>query len=189
MSTIGIHLINRAKDTPVWTSALQLGIANVLGQLFTRVCESRAARPVDSAQVRWGSSAGDVRSTDLVVYFSPDRESGIGRRVTQDALVHSRTGQTIQGHQDGKLSEVFVLGHESLSGFQSLTEEQRAQLFAKGAFHECMHNKLHPLNIHTDGGGGLALTPLSWDYGLTPRNIELMAPALRLDIRQNTGFM
>ncbi len=189
MSAIGVHLVNRAKDTPLWTSALRVGIARVLGQLFTRVCTSRAARPVDAAQVRWGSAAGDVRSGDLVVHFSPDRETGVGRQVTQDALAHSQTGQTIQGHQDGKISEVFVLGHESIRGYQGLTDDQRAQLFAKAAFHECMHNKLHPLNIHTEGGGGLSLTPISWDYGLTGRNIDLMAPALRLDIRQNTGFM
>ncbi len=161
----------------------------MLGQLFTRVCAAREARPVDGAQVRWGSAAGDVRSGDLVVYFSPVRETGVGSQVSPDALVHSQTGQTISGHQDGKISEIFVLGHERLSGYQGLTEEQRAQLIAKGAFHECIHNKLHPLNIHTDGGGGLALTPISYDYGLTQQNIALMALALRLDIRQNTGFM
>ncbi len=109
--------------------------------------------------------------------------------VAAEAALHSHTGQTLHGDSAGKVSEVYVAGHLEVQGFESLETSQKASLFAKGAFHECMHNKLYPLDIHSNGGGGLALQALSFNYGLTLGNMENMAPTLQLAVPQNTAYM
>jgi hypothetical protein len=195
MSVFTLHLVDRVgtvsaeSELAFWDVAMRQTVKNELQQLFIRVAGDSRARPVRTARVQWTSGAGDVGPADLVVYFSTDRDHGITRTVSAEAERHSYTGQTLHGDASGKVSEVYVGGHLRISGFRELETQHKASLFAKGAFHECMHNKLYPLDIHTNGGGGLATRTLSHNFGLTPGNIENMAPALQVAVPQNTAHM
>ncbi|MDH3466610.1 MAG: hypothetical protein OES26_12040 [Gammaproteobacteria bacterium] len=195
MSVFTLHLVDRigsvsrTSEIAFWNAAMRSMIQNELQQLFNRVVNDPRARPVSSARVLWTNHSGGVGPADLVVYFSTDRAHGVTQRVAAQAAQHSHTGQTLLGDSAGIVSEVYVSGHLQVGGFDSLGTRQKASLFAKGAFHECMHNKLYPLNIHTGGGGGLASATLSYDFGLVARNIDLMAPALQVAAPQNTAHM
>ena len=84
----------------------------------------------------------------------------------------------------GVISEVFV--------DKALPDGNFQQLLANLAFHELMHNKLdtsgnQPVldDIHTQGGGGLAMATGLKASTLPPStNLRLMATALQLDVPQ-----
>lgn len=57
------------------------------------------------------------------------------------------------------------------------------------AFHEAMHNKIDPFqpagwDLHTSGGGGLAVVNLGWNQAYTQANINLMGQRINRARRQ-----
>jgi hypothetical protein len=58
-----------------------------------------------------------------------------------------------------------------------------AEVLARLAFHECMHNKLR-LGNETHGRGGLASASVSADTQLTEQNVANMAAAMKTAVPQ-----
>jgi len=152
-----------------------MDFASILRGFFNDVCTLKSANPFSSALTTWASPAS-IRVGEIVVYFVDSQSSSLIRQNLPSAVPHSNTGSTAHGLPGGTISEVYV------DAFKAMQNGVRG--LAVVAFHEAMHNKLFPLNIHTSGGGGLALSPMSPDFGLTDGNKQLMAPALSTAVKQ-----
>jgi hypothetical protein len=125
----------------------------------------------------WSLRAGQLQAHDVVVYFVLDPSSSIIGG-TAPSNVGGRTTTTA----GGVASEVYVEGN------------MPARRLANIAFHEIMHNKLDIgarviSDLHSKGGGGLAVPPTNEWTPLTPANAQLMAQNMFSAIRQFTGRM
>lgn len=129
----------------------------------------------------WYFKPADLAAYDVVVYFLSDRSRSLAARNGAPAPPGNAAGYTNSG-PTGVISEVYV--EMNLPGTK----------LANIALHEIMHNKLDVgrrvlHDIHTQAGGGIALSPTTAEAKLTPRNKHLLGANLFYPVRQYTNAM
>lgn len=172
MAVYKVYLNDLATPGKFWTSATRQAFGAVLQGFFNEVCKLKDARPFTSALTTWAPPVNIQREEIIVNFVNSWADSRI-RKHDPNAELESKTGSTAH-FVGGKISEVYV------DAFTTMPVRGLAVV----AFHEAMHNKLYPLDIHADGGGGLASTSVSWNFGLTDKNKQLMAKALSKQVPQ-----
>jgi hypothetical protein len=128
---------------------------------------------------------GDLRRQHITNNTTPS-EGGLCVADTDGAAASSSTS----------VSEVFtdIVRHAAAmptgaTNWELLLRNRLGFGLAGMAFHEAMHNKVDPFrpsgwNLHTDGGGGLALGHFGWEQEHTQININFMGQYIRNDRRQ-----
>lgn len=130
----------------------------------------------------WSLSASQLRAHDVVIHFVMDPSSSIARTVGVTRDDGANAGGLTARTSAGVVCEVYVDGN------------MPARRLANIAFHEIMHVKLDVGarvigDLHTRGGGGLAVPPTNEWTPLTARNVELMAANLFRKVPQYTRAM
>lgn len=155
--------------------------ASWLQHWFNRCCRGT---PFQQSDFRWLFSASVVEDHELVVYILPSQFNSIIRRKSPSFPLEAG-GATFRS-SGGMISEVYM---DHVEGDSHVTK-----LLAALIFHEFMHNKLdaNPNNatigdVHTQGGGGLAVGNISSKLDLTFRNEQLMRQVLSKKEKQYTG--
>ena len=130
----------------------------------------------------WSLSASQLQAHDVVVHFVHDPSSSIARSVGAKRDDGANAGGLTAKTSAGVVCEVYVDGN------------MPARRLANIAFHEIMHVKLDIGtsvigDLHTKGGGGLAVPPTNEWTPLTARNVQLMAANLFRKVPQYTKAM
>lgn len=157
--------------------ALYLDVQRRLQEFFDQV--SRAAPRSEQIMVQWMPATPAPQPRELLVYFTSEEFSVVSRfngaRFDPAGMSHWGYTQmkTINGRVTEAASEVYV-------------KFMDADMLAKLAFHECMHNKLGTgQDLHRQGG--LAAATVDAGSRLIADNIQRMAAALNNPVPQWTG--
>lgn len=185
MTTYNFRLSDkvRSSNPNVWGEGILYVIGTYLKEFFDQVCTSNLA-PYSDSDFWWNSSASDIRSHEVLVYFLDSRANSLIHKVSPKGPLGP--GGTTLIRSSGNLSEVYV--RESLAAMGGGGDVARG--LAVLAFHEAMHNKLKlDGKLHSIGGGGMAATTVFANTNLTKENIAIMAPALSRPVPQNGSFL
>ncbi len=164
--------------------------ASILQDYFDQCCRHKNNTDFAHVDFHWSPyfGAADVQPHELLVYFRPARLN----RILQDPAILEGNASGASGlTARGMISEIYL--------DECIGDLKRARLLANITFHEFLHNKLdadpnniavykgQQIEVHRNGGGGLASDNIDNNTQLTPRNIELMAFALARVVRQDTS--
>lgn len=130
----------------------------------------------------WSIRSSELSPWDVVVYFVLEEFRGVARSVGRRGNEGPNGGGAAVPTSHGVICEVYVEGN------------MPARRLANIAFHELMHCKLDVgtsvLNdLHTQGGGGLAVPPTGEWTPLTNESIAILAPHMMTPVKQYTGSM
>ncbi len=148
----------------------QAAISTRLKAYFDQVIHANhnlSQRFSGGAEVSWPTGCPHAAAHELIIYV-------LGS--SMDTVVSYLPGLSSAPNNfrdDGLTTWVGTL---SASEIYTSRFSNNADMLAKIAFHEAMHNKTHNNNLHTTGG--LAASPLTSASTLTQRNIRMMASAL-----------
>jgi hypothetical protein len=178
-----------------WGKESLLLIGMWLQHLFNQVCKLPIT-PFTSSSFLIDPNPGQIADRELLVYFVDDANASVISKVHQEVEPDlSKGGRTWFLGEQPRISEVYVL--------PVLKFEDRYPLLGNLCFHEFMHNKLEPFDIHNRGGDGLAIGNCMSAMGgrlticdeirsstpLTEKNKELMAKALTKRVLQYKGAL
>lgn len=186
--TFKIWLVGMTKpssfDYNCYGEGTMYAIGMKLKTMFQTICNHKNST-VAIADYSW--ERGNVASTDVVVYCCGTKEYGSVIKGKDGAAIHDSASGGTYDYTGGMISEVYLRSIDGAANFVSVA--------ANIIFHEIMHNKLDAPkvktvnDIHTSGGGGLAVTKVSAGSALTDKNIELMAGVLSKVVPQYTAEM
>lgn len=174
------YLKNLVPDTGEWDERDMFTVGRELKSLFDKVCQLPTTE--FTASDWWiNPGAGEIADHELLIYFVGDSSKSIIKQAHPNKTVDlTKSGNTDPGHF--RISEVYVLPILKYVDYH-LT-------IANLCFHELMHNKLEPFNVHNQGGGGLAAeSAITASTQLTDKNKELMAKALNKRVLQYKGAL
>jgi hypothetical protein len=177
-----VYLKNLAPDADFGEGDMY-AIGLELKSMFDQVC-AHTSSPYSSSDYWWDPSSGSIQGHELLVYFLPsESDSLIKRKYPRLSIGSGMAGNTAWfSGATARISEVYLDVAMKYQDYQLL--------LAKLCFHELMHNKLEPTDLHGQGGGGLATgAPITSSTTLTTKNIELMAAALSKRIPQYQGAL
>jgi hypothetical protein len=122
-----------------------------------------------------------VTAQDLIVYFTPMEFSVVARLTnrTIDPLATRHWGLTAS-ERPGKTTPPGAALKRASEVYPRILD---AEVLARLAFHECMHNKLR-LGNEMHGRGGLASASVGADTQLTEQNVAEMAAAMKTPVPQ-----
>jgi hypothetical protein len=168
------YLSSLDRDYLGFTPHVMNTITYQLWDLVFQVGQSMSSKNRLIPSPGWSYQASDLEPWDVVVYFVRDPSRSIAARLGSSSS-DDNAGLTAFT-SSGVVSEVYVEGNGP------------GEKLALIAFHEIMHNKLQRGNdMHKNGGGGVAVSPVQGWEQLTPKNKQLMAAALRTPVPQYTG--
>lgn len=177
-----VYLKDKTGDWDQWGEGDMYVVGLELKKIFDEVC-GHADSPYSTSDYWWDPSNGTVKDTELLVYFlQSSGDSIIKRKYPKYNLGTGTAGNTVFfTDATPRISEVYVS--------VALQYADAHLLLAKLCFHELMHNKLEPTDLHGQaGGGGLATgAPITSSTMLTEKNKELMAKALDKKVPQYQG--
>jgi hypothetical protein len=154
-----------------------------LKSIFDQVCAHKSS-PYSASDYWWDPPSASVQAHELLVYFLPSQSASlIKKKYPKMNIGSGMAGNTawFSGATE-RISEVYLDVAMKFDDYQLL--------LAKLCFHELMHNKLEPTDLHGQGGGGLATgAEINSSTTLTTKNIELMAAALSKKIPQYQGAL
>ncbi|HYP78477.1 MAG TPA: hypothetical protein VER12_21040 [Polyangiaceae bacterium] len=160
---------------------VQNEVTYTLWQHLTAIAATRPGGAGFIPAPGWYLKVPDLSPYDVVVYFVADRSRSLAVRNGAQEPPMNAAGYT-SGSPTGVVSEVYV--EMNLPGAK----------LANIALHEIMHNKLDVgrrvlHDIHTQGGGGIALATSSAEAKLTTRNKQLLGANMFVSVRQYTAAM
>lgn len=184
MPTYNVYLVNHAQYSSFlnWPAAKAQQVAGELQTLYAQVCTGTGHTPVVQVveRTRVAQQPPNLLAGEVVAHILASRAGSLIRRQAPSAHIES-SGAT--AWLDGTMiSEIYLSA-----------APRRPVGIAKLLFHELMHNKLdsHPdpalrscADIHTSGGGGVALAEIDFQTPLTEQNAALMRDALGRQIPQ-----
>jgi hypothetical protein len=153
-----------------------------LKDLFDRVCNDPNS-VFSESDFWWDPAPATILDHELLVYFLPDASKSVIKAAhPQSPLDTAKSGNTYYHGPSPRISEVYVN--------PVLRFRDPHILLANLCFHELMHNKLAPFDVHVKGGGGLATAgTITKNTSLSATNIELMAKALGKRVPQYKGAL
>ena len=167
-----------------WNEFTVQGVAEALKKIFGRVI-AHPSCPYSTVDCFQFHNAAVLDPGEVLVYFVASSSYSIVNRFAGDELDRTKGGYTTDRSNIDVISEVWI--------DKSLPDGQYVQLLANLAFHEIMHNKLDtfrntsPRSIHETDGTGLASgLKIPATTQISQRNIQLMGPALAVNIPQFT---
>jgi hypothetical protein len=166
-----IYLKNNVSATDEWDERDMFTVGNELKILFDKVCQLNDSG--FAASDYWlDPGRGEIAPHELLVYFINDSGASIIEKAHSNANIDlTKSGNTYFLGNQPRISEVYVL--------PVLKFRDCHKILANLCFHELMHNKLEPFNVHLNGGGGLATDgTITSSTPLSDKNKELMAKAL-----------
>jgi hypothetical protein len=181
-----VFLMNRCNQdrNKRWNGTVFNEICSMVEDLFKQVI-ARPECPFGEARCFPAGPGTNMDPGELLAYFLPDKRSSIIRS-NGGANASLEAGGATWDSGRGIISEVYV--------DDGLSNAIYKELFARIVFHELMHNKLDAssgttvLNdLHTDGGAGLASSPVAYNTAPTNQNKSLMARNLASPMPQFTG--
>ena len=177
-----IYLKNNVSGTDKWGETDMLTVGSELKSLFDKVCQHNNSE-FEASDCRLNPGQGDIAPHELLVYFVNDSGASIIKKANSNADVDlTKSGNTYFSGNQPRITEVYVL--------PVLKFDDRHKALANLCFHELMHDKLEPLNVHVNGGGGLATDgTITSSTPLLDKNKELMAKALGKRIPQYKGAL
>jgi hypothetical protein len=151
-------------------AAIQRQLQGYFDQVMTRL------KTGERAQVAWCPAVPDAKPDELVVYFTSTDFSAVAQLdgVKFDPLAASHWGFTRIKSQNGKVT---------VAASEVYARMLNADVLAKLAFHECMHNKL-AIGNELHSRNGLAAATVGEGSRLTAENVADMAAALRNPVPQ-----
>ena len=181
--TFNIYLKDLGASGPDWGEGDMYQVGTLIKAIFDEVCQHPASTVFSDSDFWWDPSPGTIQNHELLVYFLPDSSASVIVSAQSKYKIDSaRSGNSYFLGKAPRISEVYVN--------PALKFTDRHLLLAKLCFHELMHNKLEPFNVHAKGGGGLAAaSPISSSTPLTEENKKLMAKALNRPVQQYTGAL
>jgi hypothetical protein len=171
------------EDNMDWGEGDMYAVGLHMKQLFDEVCQNSNST-YDMSDYWWDPGKGSVKDTELLVYVMFDSsQSLIAKKYPRSGVNLSNGGNTYwRADSTPRISEIY------LNTMLKYMDAHR--LIAKLAFHELMHNKLEPFNVHSQGGGGLATDGIiTSSTPLNDTNKELMAKKLTRRIPQYQGAL
>lgn len=152
-----------------WGEGTMYKVGTTLAGYFTQACAKSSS--FGMASFSWEPVATQIEEHELLVYFLPSASKSIVARMGGSDL--GLGGSTFPTPR-GVVCEVYL---DTSQG-----DGDYGGLIANLAFHELLHNKLdaylsNPVvrDVHAQGGGGLALSPVKSGTRPSPQNLQLLA--------------
>jgi hypothetical protein len=183
-----VFLMNRCNQDLFkrWNGTVFDQICAIVEQLFKQVV-MRPECPYSDVRCFPAGPGTSMDPGELLLYFLPDKKSSMIRSSGGDEASLEAAGASWDSGR-GMISEVYV--------DDGLSNAIYKELFANVVFHELMHNKLDASNqstvlndLHSEGGAGLAWSPVAYNSTLTNPNKSLMARNLARTIPQFTNAL
>jgi hypothetical protein len=127
----------------------------------------------DSVSVEWGTG---LASDNEVMHFVEDINHSYIRTKYPQTLIGTEAGGHTYNDNSNRISASEIYKHDP-QGIQ-----YRASACAKMIMHETLHNQYPFLDVHNDGGGGVALPVPT--LPMTDRNKDLIRRAFSVKIQQ-----
>jgi hypothetical protein len=180
--TFNVYLKDRGSSGEEWGEGDMYEVGLQIKGLFDEVCRHPDS-DFSQSDFWWDPAPGTILDHELLVYFLPDAsKSVIAAAQSKYKLDKTKSGNTYYYGSSPRITEVYVN--------PVLKFTDRHILLAKLCFHELMHNKLEPFDVHGKGGGGLATdSQITSSTPLTEANKKLMAKALSKRVRQYKGAL
>lgn len=183
MSTIyNVYFKDKCENKLDWGEGDRFVLGLELKKLFDAVCQRPETSFIQS-DFWWDPAPGTVLGHELLIYCLPDSSQSIIHKEQKTFSIDlTKSGNTFFLGTVPRISEIYI--------GPVLKYQNSAELLARGCFHELMHNKLEPFDIHTKGGMGLATGgTITTATPLTEENKRLMAKALKTTRVQFKGAL
>lgn len=164
-----------------WGEGDRFEVGLQVKKIFDEVCQHKDS-PYSTSDFWWDPPQGTVKNTELLVYVLWDSsQSLIAKEHPKQNIDLTKSGNTFfLGSSTPRITEIYINN--------ALKFVDAHLLFAKLTFHEFMHNKLEPFDVHSKGGGGLATGgTINSSTTLNEKNKELMAKKLNKKVPQYQG--
>ena len=155
-----------------------MSISRMMQGFFDKVAQRMT--PKDKIQVLFPAGGFQATDLDIIVYYTPMDFSVVSRLVNEkvDPLRVKHWGWTASERPSGSAGNAHLKRASEV--YAKMID---AEVLAKLAFHEAMHNKLRQ-GAELHAGGGLASAGVGSDKSLSDDNIAAMAAAMRTPVKQ-----
>ena len=171
------------EDNMDWGEGDMYAVGLNIKQLFDEVCKHPDSKYTIS-DYWWDPPKGTVKDTELLVYVLWDSSTSLIHKKHPKWKINLKNGGNTfwLGDSTPRISEIYL---DTMLKFMDAH-----LLIARLAFHELMHNKLEPFNVHSKGGGGLATDGvITSSTPLNDTNKEVMAKKLGKRVPQYQGAL